>query len=128
MLFLPGQRHFVEGLQFLLGEINLDSLVAVFNLLPDNECRCPLIVVYAVNEGGVDKSFQVCQMLVDHLCHVTMFLQVVDVARHKRTVNVCPLERVLLPYFFGVKSLNDGVHSYSQSSTLVLQLDNRECA
>lgn len=60
MLFLSGQRHFVEGLQFLLGEIDFDSLVAVFNLLFDN--------------------------------------------------------------FFGVKILKRGIHSYSQSATLALQI------
>ena len=94
MFFLPGQRHFIEGLQFLLGEINLDSLVAVFNLLLDNKSRRTLVVVYAVNEGGVNKSLQICQMLVNHLCHVAVLLQIVDVARHKRTVNIRPTESV----------------------------------
>ena len=59
-----------------------------------HECCRSLIIVYAVNEGGIDKSLQVCQMLVDHLCHVTVLLQVVDVTRHKRTVNVRPSELV----------------------------------
>ena len=95
MLFLSCQRHFIESLQFLLGEINLDSLVAVFNLLLDNECCRTLVIVYAVNECRVDKSLQICQMLVDNLCHVTVLLQIVDVARHKRTVNIRPPELVL---------------------------------
>ena len=94
MLLLSGQWHFVEGLQFLLCEINLDSLVAVFNLLLDNECYRTLVIVYAVNECRVDKSLQICQMFVDNFCHVTVLLQIVDVARHKRTVYVCPSELV----------------------------------
>lgn len=88
MFFLPGKGHFVEGLQLFLGEIDFDSLVAVFNLLLDYECRRTLIVVYAVNESGVDKSLQVCQVLIDNLHHIAVFLQIVDVTRHKRTVNI----------------------------------------
>ncbi len=94
VLFIPGQWHFIDGLQFLLGEINLDNLVAVFNLLLDNGRGCSLIIRYAVNEGDIDKSFLICQMLVDHLCHAVMPLQIVDVARHKRTVYVRPPELV----------------------------------
>lgn len=70
----------------------------VFNLfLHDENCRT-LVVVYAVNESGidksVDKSFLVCQMLVDYLCHVAVLLQIIDVTRHKRSVNICAHEFV----------------------------------
>ena len=42
MLFLSCQRHFIESLQFLLGEIDLNSLVAVFRFV-----RC-LLTTFAM--------------------------------------------------------------------------------
>lgn len=36
VVVLPGQRHFIQCLQLVLGEIYLECLVAVFNLLLDN--------------------------------------------------------------------------------------------
>lgn len=59
VIVLPGQRHFVKGLKFVFGEINLDCFVAVFNLLLDDERGGTLDVVAAVDESGVDKSIEI---------------------------------------------------------------------
>ena len=110
MVVLSGQRHFIECLQFLLREVNFDSFVAVFNLFLYDERSRSLVIVYAVNEGGVDKSLQVCLVLVDYFCHITVLLQIIDIARHKCTVNICPPEFVQW-----IKTFRDTDKAFSMS-------------